>query len=101
MVELQEVVERVEEYHNTVLSVKDYLRYNEIDEQAKILYFLLMGIVWTATKRNESITDADANVWLNLDDGTVQGIDGVETVPEMASVPLEDFLDYLRTTYLS
>jgi|AntRauTorcE11898_2_1112593.scaffolds.fasta_scaffold11228_3 hypothetical protein len=101
MKELQEVAERAQDYHDSVLLVKEYLADNGIDEQAKIFYFLLMGIVWTAMKRNEKVTDDDANIWLGLEPNTVTGMDGVDRLPEMADIPLDKFLEYLKTTFTS
>jgi hypothetical protein len=58
-----------------------------------------MGVVWTATKRNEPITNEDAVIWLNLNEGDITGLTGVPNLPGMNEIPLEEFLDYLNKNH--
>jgi len=97
--ELQETLDRAVDFHDTVLEVKGYIEVNEIVDQAHILYFLLMGMLWKATERNESLTDEDAECFLAIEPGTLTGVSGLPIIPEMSAIPLREYLDYLNETY--
>jgi hypothetical protein len=99
MSNLQEVAERAEDYHDAYLKVRDFVLENEIQDEKLTIYFLLMGVVWTATKRNEPITNEDAVIWLNLNEGDITGLTGVPNLPGMNEIPLEEFLDYLNKNH--
>jgi len=97
--ELRETLDKAIDYHETVLEVKSYLEYNEVTEQAHILYFLLMGLVWKSTERHEKLLDEDAEVYLGIEPGTLSGVSDLPAIPEMSRVPLTAYLDYLNDTY--
>lgn len=99
LAELQEVKDRVEEYHDSIMRVKKYTEDNEVVDPKENVYFMLMGLVWTATGRNEAMTDEDAVIYLNLEEGVISGLTGVPVANELSHVPLEQYLDYLRDTY--
>lgn len=99
LAELQETLDKAIDYHETVLEVKGYLEFNEVTEQAHILYLLLMGLVWKSTARHEKLLDEDAEIYLGIEPGTLQGVSDLPPVPEMSKVPLRQYLDYLTDTY--
>jgi len=101
ILQLQESAERAKDYHDSVMQVNKYLHLNHIDDPTKTMYFLLMGVVWTAMKRGDELSDEDTNIWLGLEDDTVLGIADIPVLREVAEVPLKDFLDYLKTNYFS
>lgn len=97
--ELQEVKERAEDYHKVYIQIREFLRDNEITDGRTGAYFLLMGVAWLCVRRDEKITDEDAEIWLNFEPGTISGLTNAATPPGMEGIPLEDFLSYLKTTY--
>jgi hypothetical protein len=99
MSDLQEIAERAEDYYDAYQRVKEFLLENEIFDQKMMIYFLLMGVVWTASKRGDTVTDEDAVIWLGLQEGDITGITGVPSLPGMNEIPLEEFLDYLNKNH--
>jgi hypothetical protein len=97
--ELQEVKERVEDFHNVYIKITEFLRDNEITDGKTGAYFLLMGVAWLSVKRKEEITDEDAEIWLNFEPGTVSGLTNEALLPGLEEVPLDEFLCYLKNTY--
>lgn len=99
LAELQETLDRSIDFHETVMEVKEYIEVNEVVDQAHMLYFLLMGLLWKATERNEELTDEDAECFLAIEPGSLTGVSGLPIIPEMNAIPLREYLNYLNDTY--
>ena len=99
LVELQETLDRAVDYHKAVLEVKSYVDANDITEQAHILYFLLMGIVWKSTERGEKLLNEDAEIFLGIEPGGLTGVSELPALPNMSAIPLTEYLEYLNDTY--
>lgn len=102
--ELKEVQERVHEYHDSLKEAANFAVEREIEDNRLILYFMMMGVVWTASARGEELTLADVEVFLNQNLEAAfdkQYIDSINfpSLKGLASVPLIEFLDYIHQSY--
>ena len=92
--ELQETFSRASDYHKTIQEVKEFAQEYNVVETKNIVYLIIMGMHWKASTRNEKLTNEDAEIFLNLEEGVLTGIDQLVKTPGMEFLPLNSFLDY-------
>ena len=93
--------ERAEEYFNSIQFAKEYVLSNEVVRTKSIVDCMLMSILWTASKRNDSLTEDDVCMYLNLnvDVDVNKGDISVAIVPEMKEWTLEEVLEYVNSIH--
>lgn len=94
-----EISKRTEEYYNAIQFAKEYVLNNDVVRAKSIVDCMLMSILWTASNRNDSLTEEDVCMYLNVDTEVKKGDISVAIVPEMKEWTLEEVLEYVNSIH--
>jgi len=92
----KEIAERTQDYFDTLEFTKEYIAMHGISDHDGILDCVLLSILWCASKRQDSLTEEDVCVFLNVDETVEKGEISVEIAPEMREWSLEEILEYVK-----
>lgn len=91
----KEISQRSQDYYDAVIHTKEYIQTKNLSTTKTMVDCILMSILWVASTRDESLTEEDVCIYLNVDAEVKKGDVSVEICPEMKQWSLDEVLDYV------